>query len=436
VAARADRALIRGLRRWDYVGLVLNSVIGAGIFGLPSRAFALAGVYSLLAYVVCAVTVSLIVLCFAEVSSRFTATGGPYLYARVTFGPLVGFEIGWLSWVVRVTAFAALCNLFVDYLGYFLPATASGIGRVVVILVVVSCLATVNLVGLRVAALVGNVFTIGKLLPLLLLVVVGLLLVEPQRFLSAPSPGYPAFSASVLLLMFAFTGFENAVIPAGEGLDPRRHLPFALLTGTGIAVLLYVAIQAVCIGALPELASSERPLADVGGRVLGTTGAAGISLGALISVTGTMNVIMLAAPRLLFAMAEQGQLPQIVKATHRRFHTPYIAILITAAGMLAVTLSGTFASTATLSTIIRLTTYAVTCAALPVLRRRAGHAGVPFLAPAGDTLAIAALVVVVWLFSSSSWPEARQALIAGTVGLLLYATLTRRRPAGAFSTYT
>ena len=295
--------------------------------------------------------------------------GRSVLYARATFGPLVGFEIGWLSWVVRLTAFAALCNLFVDYLGYFLPAFGSGLGRAVVMTVVVSFLTGTNLVGVRLASLVGNIFTVGKLVPLVLLVVVGFFFIDPDSFSAAP-PSYGAFSASVLLLVFAFTGFEMAVIPAGEARDPQQHLPFAMLTGIAIVVVLYVSIQAVCIGTLPDLASSQRPLADVGGRLFGMAGSAVISLGALISVTGSMNAIMLAAPRLLFAMAEQGQLPPIVSATHKRFHTPHVAILFSSVGMLILALSGTFASAATWSTIIRLATYAATCAALPVCGAR------------------------------------------------------------------
>jgi amino acid transporter len=200
-----------------------------------------------------------------------------------------------------------------------------------------------------------------------------------------------------------------------------------MLTGTAIVVVLYVSIQAVCIGTLPELASSQRPLADVGGRLFGMTGSAVISLGALISVTGTMNAIMLAAPRLLFAMAEQGQLPPIVSATHRRFHTPHVAILFSAVGMLVLALSGTFASAATLSTIIRLTTYAATCAALPVLRRKSGHEQAPFAVPGGATVSVGALILIAWLFSSSPWREMFQAAGAGAVGLLLYVLLAPRR---------
>ena len=434
--ATSGSPLLRNIRKWDLVALVLNSIVGAGIFGLPARAYALAGPYSILAYLACTVPVFLIVLCFAEVSSRFKETGGLYLYARAAFGPLAGFEIGWLAWLARLTAFAALCNLFADYLSYFLPVSGSGTGRVAAIAVVVSFLAAANVAGVRLASLFGNVFTVAKLVPLVLLVVVGSFFLNTQSYLSATPPSYTGFSASVLLLVFAFTGFEIATIPAGEALDPRRDLPFALLTATVMAVLLYVGIQAVCIATLPELATSQRPLADAGTRLFGGPGAAVISLGALISVMGTMNAIMLAAPRLLFAMAEQRQLPRIISATHRRFHTPHVAILLSALGMLALTLSGTFASAATLSTIIRLTTYAVTCAALPVLRRRSGSSQALFVVPAGEVVSMVALILIVWLFSSSSWPEAYQALLAGAFGLLLYMACagrgraTRYGPAG------
>ena len=176
--------LLRDIRKWDLVALVLNSIVGAGIFGLPSRAYALAGVYSLLVVSgVCRSPVFLIVLCFAEVSSRFKQTGGLYLYARATFGPLVGFEIGWLAWLARLTAFAALCNLFADYLGYFLPVSGAASGRVVVIAAVVSFLAAANVGGVRLASLFGNIFTVGKLVPLVLLVVVGAFFIRSSKLL-------------------------------------------------------------------------------------------------------------------------------------------------------------------------------------------------------------------------------------------------------------
>ena len=327
----SQKGLVRGIGRWDLLALTINGMVGAGIFGLPSRIYGLAGVWSVVAYLVCAALVTLITLCFAEVGSRFAETGGPYLYARMAFGSVIGFEVGWLVWLARVTAFAALCNLLLGYLSFFWPAAGSGLTRAVVITVVVIAMTTVNLIGVREAALVNNLFTIAKLTPLLLFIVAGLFFLSPETFIAPAAPNYGDFSTAALLLIFAFSGFEMAVVPAGETRDPQRHVAFALLTATGVVALLYVMIQVVCIGTLPGLASSERPLVDASSRFLGATGASIVSVGALISITGTLNSNMLVAPRILFAMAEQGQLPRPLAATHRRFCTPHIAILISAA---------------------------------------------------------------------------------------------------------
>ena len=424
---KTEQGLVRGLRRLDLVALVLNVIIGAGIFGLSSQAFALAGAYSVLAYLVCAVPVLLIVLCFAEVGSRFSATGGVYLYAREAFGPVVGFEMGWLAWLTRLTGFAALCNLFADYTGYFFPGLVSGFSRLAVVGGVVTGLTVANIAGLRTASWFANVLTVAKLVPLLLLVVAGFSSIDIRIYSQATPPSYTAFSASVLLLVFAFSGFEMVGIPAGEAHDPRRHLPFALLSGAGTVVLLYIAIQAVCIGTVTDLAKSRQPLADAGARLFGTPGASIIAAGALVSVLGTMHVIMLSAPRLLFAMAEKAQLPQVISRAHRRFQTPHLAILFSACAMLVLSLSGTFASAALLSTIFRLITYAITCAALPALRRRRDVETALFSLPAGNAISALAVLIVLWLLSSSSWREANQVFFAIVLGLVFYGVFAKGR---------
>src|SRR6266496_2663557 len=425
-----DTGLVRGIRRWDLVALVINGIIGAGIFGLPSRVYGLIGTYSLLAFLACALVIILIVLCFAEVSSRFTETGGPYLYAREVFGSVIGFEIGWLMWLRYLTSFAAICNLLVLYLGYFWPGASSGLWRALIIAGVVIALMIINLIGVRQSAIVGDIFTIGKLIPILLFVVVGLLFINPQQYSIVAQANSSSFSAAVLLLVYAFTGFETPIITAGEVTEPRRNLPFALLTGIGVVALLYVLIQFVCIGTLPELANSERPLADASRRFMGRAGASIISVGALVSMIGTLNATMLAGSRLPFAMAEQGQLPRIFKATHRRFHTPYIPILLSSTVILVLTVSGTFIYALTISTIIRLLSYAATCAALPTLRRKSDERAAAFEVPGGVIVSIAALALIVWLLSNSGWREARDVGVAGALGLLLYIgyDLRRRKP--------
>lgn len=388
---------------------------------MPARLYALAGSYSLLAFVACAVFVALLVLCFAEVSSRFTDTGGPYLYARSAFGPVAGFQIGWLMWLTRLTGFAALCNLLVGYLGYFFPVAGAGVWRTVAITFVTGAYTYVNIVGIRPSALVSNVFTIGKLIPLALFVGTGLFFVDPQRFTVAGFPRYDDFSTAVLLLVFAFSGFEVALIPAGEVRDPRRHMPFALLTAIAVVAVLYVLIQLVCIGTLPGLAQSTRPLADAGERFLGAAGASLITVGAVISITGTLNTGMIAAPRLLFAMAEHGQLPTAFAATHARYRTPYVAILATAAVMLVLTLQASFISALKISTIIRLITYGATSLALIRLRSDAAAAAAGFVAPYGRAAALAAVVLCVVLLFNSTLEEAALVAGAAALGSLVYA---------------
>ena len=421
-----DAGLVRGIRKWDLVAFFINSVIGGGIFGLPSQAYALTGVYSIVAYLVCALLAALIVACFAELGSRFSATGGPYLFAREAFGGLVGFEVGWLLWLARLTACAALCNLFLDYLTYLWPEAGSQPSRSLLIAAIVVAITVVNVAGVRAAALFGDTFTIGKLAALLVFVVVGAFFVSPANYVVESPPDYRSFSTAALLLMFAFSGFEIPMITAGETRDPRRQVPVALFVALAVVLVLYVSIQIVCIGTLPGLAGSQRPLADATRLFLGAGGAVFITVGALISAIGTLNASMLAAPRLLFAMAEEGQLPSALASTHPRLHTPHVAVLFTSGIVLALTLSGSFISAVTMSAITRLIVYAASCAAVPVLRRRSGVPAAGFVLRGGAFVPILALALCVWLLSNSGANEARTVGIAALLGLALHLVFRRR----------
>ena len=417
-----EEGLVRGIRRWDLVFLVLNAIIGAGIFGLPARVYGVIGTYSLLAYFACAVVVVLILLCFAEVSSRFRTTGGPYLYSYEAFGPAVGFEMGWLLWIARLTAFAALSNLWLDYLSFFIPGVNQGVARYVALTALVLAYTALNIRGVRNTTLFNDAITISKLIPLGLFALVGLFFIEPDRLAFGPAPAIGPFSSAVLLLVFAFSGFEMAVIPAGESQDPNKHAPFALLSGIAIVAVLYMLIQVVSIGTLPDLAASTRPLADAAQGMFGTAGAAFISLGALVSISGTLNVIVMVGPRLPFAMAERGQLPSVFADLHPRYHTPWVSILVSAVVMLVFTLQGSFISSLTISTMIRLITYAATCAAVPALRRKQFGEQGGFRAPGGTLTAVLAIACCVWLVlpPTSNWRDVRLTLIAAVVGLVLY----------------
>lgn len=419
VQNQPDADLVRGIRRWDLVAITINGIIGAGIFGLPAKVYALIGTYSLIAFVVCAFVVALIILCFAEVGSRFDETGGPYLYAREAFQPAVAFEIGWLIWLVRITAFAANGNLLINYLSYFWPSATTPLWRASIIALVVVVLAIINMLGIRQAAIVSNAFTIGKLIPIILFIAAGLFFLNSQAYEFGPPPTTGAFSQSVLLLVYAFTGFEMATIPAGEVRDPQRNLPRALLIAILVVAILYIMIQVVCVGTLPGLAQSQKPLADAGSRFLGTAGGAIISAGAIISIIGNLNILLLSGSRLPFAMAEQKQLPAVIGSIHRRFFTPYIAILITAGLMLFLTLKSSFIAALTISAIARLVTYAATCVALPVFRTRRESPAAAFRLPGGTVIAVLSLVLIIWLLLSAL-QEAKAAALAAAIGLLIY----------------
>lgn len=422
VQNKPEEGLVRGIRRWDLVAIAINGIIGAGIFGLPSSVYSLIGTYSLIAFVACALVVALIILCFAEVGSRFEETGGPYLYAREAYQPAVAFEIGWLIWLARVTAFAANCNLLINYLSFFWMPATTPFWRATIIVFIVAVLALINVLGIRQAAIVSNAFTIGKLVALIIFIATGLFFLNPQAFEPGPAPAAADFSQSVLLLVYAFTGFEMATIPAGEMRDPQRNLPRALIIAIVVVAVIYILVQVVCVGTLPGLGQSTKPLADAATHFLGTAGGAIISAGAVVSISGNLNILLLSGSRLPFAMAEQQQLPQLIGSIHKRFFTPYIAILITAGLMLFLTLKSSFVQALTISTLARLVTYAATCLALPLFRRRADIPAPAFRLPGGTMIAILSLLLIVWLLAHSKLHEAQATAAAAGVGLLIYFT--------------
>jgi amino acid transporter len=429
LSAEDDRmGLVRRIGRWDLTALAINAIIGAGIFGLPSKTYALVGGWSLIAFVLCAMLVLLIVLCFAEVGSRFRDSGGPYLYASTAFGPWVGFGVGWLTWLARVSSIAALANLFASYFAWFVPGADTGVPRAALLSGLLLVLACLNIIGVGAATRAGNGLTIGKLVPLVLFIGVGAFAVDPSRLAPGPMPGSNDLSQAVLLLVFAFTGFESAVISAAEMRAPERHLPFALLSATFVVALVYIGVQFVCIGSLPGLATSERPLADAAFAFSGAWGAGVITLGALLSIAGNVNASVLAAPRLLYAMAERGQLPRALMAVHARFRTPHVAIAVNVAVALAATLSGTFLVLLVISTLSRLITYGITCAALVQLRRRPDAPPSAFRVRAGGLVATLAIALSAWLALHATWVEARAVLVALAVGIavLLAHRLARR----------
>ncbi len=417
----SEEKLIRGIGRWDLVAVVINSVIGAGIFGLPSAVAKLIGTYSIIAFAVCSLLIVLFALCFAEVSSRFRSTGGGYLYARRAFGAFVGFEAGWLFWISRLTAFAANCNLMIGYLGYFYEPISTGPARVLVIGIVILALTYINIAGVRDSVKLTNVLTVGKLSPLILFMFIGFFFIEPANFSLGAFPEADVFGKAVVVLIYAFVGFEVAVIPAGEVKDPRRNVPFSLMTAVGIIVAIYIIVQIVAIGTLPDLANSSRPLADAALRFVGPWGAGVVVFGAVVSILGNLNVIVLSSSRLLYAMSEHSDIPRFLSATHAVHRTPYAALGFSATLIFLLTVFSTFITALTISTVSRLCVYLLTFAALPVFRKKPELADTDgFEIPGGNAVAVLSILLGLGLFYFVNTSELVQVTAAGVVGAVFY----------------
>jgi amino acid transporter len=400
--------------------LVINGVIGSGIFGLPSKTFKEVGVYSIAAFLVCAVAVFVIIICFAEVSSRFDKTGGPYLYALSSFGPLPAFLTGWLLLVTRFITYAALINLLVTYLSVFSDWFTIPSSRIITIVLLTFLLAYINHTGVKDTTRVNNFLTIAKLLPLLAFIIVGFFFIVPERFEIKNVPDFSSFSSTVLLLVFAFGGFEAVLVNSGEVKNPEKNLPFALLLAALIIAAIYMLVQIVCIGTLPTLAGSTKPLADAAGLFSGKTGATFIAIGAMFSVVGTLNAIMLVGSRLPFAFSQEKQFPEFFSFIHPKYKTPTRSLLLFTGVTILVSIYYNFLSAASLSAITRVMIYGIVCFTLIILRRKkSGQTGF-FKIKYGTLFAIAGILITIWLLSNAKLNELRDVAIAIGVGLVIY----------------
>ena len=398
--------LVRAIGRWTLTALMVNIMIGSGIFGLPSALAGLLGRASLWALLIGGTATAILVASFSEVASYFTAAGGPYLYTRVAFGRFAGLQMGWLFWLARVTAPAANANIFVVYLAEFWPRATAPLPRFVILTVLIWGLALINCLGVRRAARTSNVFTVAKLLPLVIVGIAGLVFFLAHPGVSAiasntplHTPGMGSWLKASLLIVFAFGGFDAAMTPTSEVKNPRRDTAFALFAAVAACTVIYLLVQWAALVTVPDLAHSPRPLADSARNAMGHAGAVLISVGAVISVFGNLTANLLGVPRITFALAEQGDFPAFFAAVHPRFRTPYVSILTFALLLWLFALMGNFAWNAVLSATGRLIYYAAICVAVPVLRKKfPGEAQIRL--PGGLVLAAIGVVICAVLMTA------------------------------------
>ncbi len=432
-AAAIESRLVRALGTWALAASIVNVTVGGGIFRLPGEAAAALGSSALWAYVVCAVAMGLIVLCFADAGSRVALTGGPYAYVETAFGPFLGFLSGVLLWVVGTFAIAAVSTVLADSVAALVPALGSPAAKAGVLVAVYALLAWVNIGGVKQSARLNDVATVAKLLPLLVLAAVGGLAVQGTN-LDVSAPEGNSLARASIVLLFAFAGVESALVPSGEVKNPARTVPRAILTAMLGITVLYLVLHMVAQGVLgtAALAKSATPLADAAGVAMGPAGRTLVLVGTAISTFGYVSGMMLATPRAPYAMARDGFLPRPLAAVHPRFHTPYVAIAFQAVITCALAVSSQFERLAVLANVATLLLYMGCCAAAWQLRRMGVSTGegTPFRVPAAGVVPFLAVAIMLFMLRSITREEW---LVMGVVVLLstvaFYATRARRAAA-------
>jgi amino acid transporter len=420
--------LKRALGRWDLTAIGVNQVIGGAIFAMPAVVAARAGAWSTWLIVLVGAASLLIAASFAEVASRFDSTGGPYVYTRQAFGRFLGFEVGWMQWFTRVASWASVINVLVSSLGFYWPEVTAGADRLALLAAIIAALAGINIIGIRQSAWVVNGLTIGKLAPIALFIVVGLPAIDTARLHPQGALSFGDAAATALLLIYTFGGYEVIPVPAGEARDPKRAVPFALIATIATVTLVFVLAQIVALGTLPGLPTSKTPLADASVLLMGGAGAVLITLGAVVSTLGNNMGQALSGSRMLFALAEEGDLPPFVGRIHPRFRTPVNAILITAGVSFVLAATGTFVTMAAASAVSRLFIYFFTCAA--ALRLRASGPA-PFRVPFGPVIPLVSIAIVIAILVGATAEQKAGGLVTLAVGAVFFAAavLGRQRAA-------
>ena len=423
--------LKRSLGLATVVSLGINGVIGQGIFLLPGKAAGMMGPSAGLALLMGGVLCFLIALCFAEVSARFDATGGAYVYAREAFGDFVGFEVGWMTCCVAIISWAALANGFTLVLSHFWPAASEGLTQNLVALSVITGLTLVNTMGAHWGAAVVKFFTVAKLIPLTLFIAVGLFYIEPAHFEPFAPHGTAPLADTTMLLLYAYAGFETLVVPAGEMDNPQRNVPRALFIVMAVVTVVYMGIFGVAVGTFDGIAGHANPVAAASAMFMGPAGATLIAVGICLSVFGTNCGSALVNPRRFYAMAERGDLPPVLATTDPQTGAPRMAIGLTWLLACGLSLSGTFVELAVLGVVARFAQYIPTCLAVLVFRKRLGP-GEGFRIPGGPVLPILTVALCLTLLANSDPSRLIKGGVALLVGVPLY--FLSRRAGWAHST--
>lgn len=403
---------------WSIVLLGINSIIGSGIFLLPNKLMKLIGPASLLVILFDMILVISIALCFAEAGGMFKKNGGPYVYAKEAFGNFVGFEVGFMKWAIGMIAWATMAVGFTTALSAVWPAAGEGMTKNIIIICILVGLGIINILGVNISKVLNNIITVGKLLPLIIFIVIGIFFIKGGNF----TPIFPngiytdgTFGAAALLIFYAFTGFESIAVAAEDMEKPEKNIPKAIIVVMIIVSAFYLLIQTVSIGILgPDLSLTNTPIADASSVFLGYGGGILVTAGTLISIGGINMASSFITPRTAVALAEDGLLPKVLSKYNKK-GTPYLAIIVTVLITIPIALSGSFTKLAAISVVSRFAQYLPTCLSILVLRKKRPDLKSSFRVPFGPVIPILAIIVSIWLLTQSSMEK----ILWGLGGLIL-----------------
>lgn len=400
--------------------LSFNGVVGAGIFALPEKLYSQFGAFSPFLFPLFGLLVLIIAIPFARMAALHPVSGGPVVYAA-GFGRSAAFQAGWLYYVARASALAANATVLVTYLARWWPALAHPVAGGAVILAVCGLLTAVNIAGVKRAVRVLDGLTLLKAAPLVLVAVLGLAVsggaIEPP----GPPPPLSQLEAAALLILYAFVGFENSVVPAGETADPRRTIPRALIATILATASLYFLVQLSYVAVMAPGAGGDAPMIAFGAALMGPAGAVLLTAAAVFSLLGNISGGMTGSTRTTYAMGRDGLLPAWFGRVSPRYATPANSILFMGGLIALLALTGSFVWLAVVSTLARMIVYSLSIAALPKASR--GEA----LRPLMWLMVVAAIAICAWAAFQSDWKAWRMLLILAAAGTVLY--LAARRAA-------
>ena len=447
----------RSLSLFDCICIGINGIVGSGIYLLIAPLAKLAGYASVIGILTCGLLCILIGLCFAELSGMFDENGGPYIYARAAFGPYIGFVVGWMAMSTGILGWSAVAVGFSEALAKLVPWFATVVYRggsfalslkTFVAVGLIGTLGLINYFGVKAGARTSDFLSITKILPLLVLGLVGLAHVRPEvlsgMFSAQSIPGEPvtyvhAISSSAFLAVFMISGFEYVPVPAGETTNAKRNVPLALVGSLAGATALYCLIQTVALSTVPDLYAREQPLMEVAGRIFGRPGVSILGLASLVSMAGFCSSTALVGPRYFTALAADRYLPAVF-TERSRFQTPGPAIALSTGLALLLAFFLGYGSLVDVSNVALFCQYIPTCLAVVALRYRRPQAHRTYRLPGGPIIpltgaGISTVLLVMARPKSKEWMFAAEVLALGILiwvsTALLRRLLVRRGAAGA-----